>query len=112
MGTAAGFEPVDFPPEQCSKRHRNPLLNLSTVFRDAAVDLVGKHMIDSPVVARDYHSRVAERVADTGLAICKCDIRRLKSFYEVSDKTGHRIDVVRNGQCFSSKRIPALRNRQ
>ena len=39
------------------------LLDHSTAVRDAAVDLIGKYMIDSPVVAREYYPRVAERVA-------------------------------------------------
>ena len=39
------------------------LLDHSTAVRDAAVDLIGKYMLDSPVVAREYYPRVAERVA-------------------------------------------------
>ena len=39
------------------------LLDHSPAVRDAAVDLIGKYMIDSPVVAREYYPRVAERVA-------------------------------------------------
>lgn len=31
--------------------------------RDAAVDLIGKYMIDSPTVAGDYYSKIADRIA-------------------------------------------------
>lgn len=31
--------------------------------RDAAVELIGKYMIDSPEVAGDYYQKIADRIA-------------------------------------------------
>jgi hypothetical protein len=39
------------------------LLDSSPAVRDAAVDLIGKYMIDSPTVAGDYFPKIAERIA-------------------------------------------------
>lgn len=39
------------------------LLDSSPAVRDAAVELIGKYMIDSPKFATDYYSKIAERIA-------------------------------------------------
>ena len=39
------------------------LLDSSPAVRDAAVELIGKYMIESPEVAGDYYQRIAERIA-------------------------------------------------
>lgn len=39
------------------------LLDSSPAVRDAAVELIGKYMIDSPEVAGDYYQKIADRMA-------------------------------------------------
>lgn len=39
------------------------LLDSSPQVRDAAVELIGKYMIESPIVADEYYPRISERVA-------------------------------------------------
>lgn len=39
------------------------LLDNSPAVRDAAVELIGKYIIQSPEVAADYYSRIADRIA-------------------------------------------------
>jgi len=39
------------------------LLDNSPAVRDAAVELIGKYMIDSPEVAGDYYQKIADRIA-------------------------------------------------
>ena len=39
------------------------LLDSSPAVRDAAVELIGKYMIDSPEFAGDYYQKIAERIA-------------------------------------------------
>lgn len=39
------------------------LLDSSPAVRDAAVELIGKYMIDSPEFAGDYYLKIAERIA-------------------------------------------------
>ncbi|RDB15317.1 Protein rad9 [Hypsizygus marmoreus] len=70
------------------------LLDSSPAVRDAAVELIGKYMIDSPEVAGDYYSKIADRIADTGLSVRKRVIKLLKSFYSVTDDNARRIDIA------------------
>ncbi|KAF8648994.1 hypothetical protein AX16_006108 [Volvariella volvacea WC 439] len=69
------------------------LLDSSPAVRDAAVELIGKYMIDAPEVAGNYYQKIADRIADTGLAVRKRVIKLLKSYYTVTDSTTHRIDI-------------------
>ncbi|KAF6755969.1 protein rad9 [Ephemerocybe angulata] len=49
------------------------LLDSSPAVRDAAVELIGKYIIDSPEVAGDYYQKVADRMADTDDTARKID---------------------------------------
>ncbi|KAL5482593.1 SCC2 [Sanghuangporus weigelae] len=69
------------------------LLDSSPQVRDAAVELIGKYIVDSPVVAGDYYQKIAERIADTGLGVRKRVIRLLKSFYSVTNSLDRKIDT-------------------
>ncbi|KAF9806781.1 hypothetical protein IEO21_08541 [Rhodonia placenta] len=69
------------------------LLDSSSAVRDAAVELIGKYMIDSPEFAADYFSKITDRIADTGLGVRKRVIKLLKSYYLVSDDRGRRIEI-------------------
>lgn len=70
------------------------LLDSSPAVRDAAVELIGKYMIDSPEVAGDYYQKIADRIADTGLSVRKRVIKLLKSFYGVTEDNARRIDIA------------------
>ncbi|KAG5642305.1 hypothetical protein DXG03_003025 [Asterophora parasitica] len=70
------------------------LLDSSPQVRDAAVELIGKYMIDSPEVAGDYYQKIADRIADTGLGVRKRVIKLLKSFYSVTQDTSRRTDIT------------------
>lgn len=61
--------------------------------RDAAVELIGKYMIDSPKFAADYYQRIADRIADTGLGVRKRVIKLLKAYYNVTEDRNTRIDI-------------------
>lgn len=39
------------------------LLDSSPAVRDAAVELIGKYMIESPEVVGDYYAKIADRIA-------------------------------------------------
>ncbi|KAF8904085.1 hypothetical protein CPB84DRAFT_1773363 [Gymnopilus junonius] len=69
------------------------LLDSSPAVRDAAVELIGKYMIDSPEFAGDYYQKIADRMADTGLSVRKRVIKLVKSFYPITDET-KRIDIA------------------
>lgn len=69
------------------------LLDSSPAVRDAAVELIGKYIIDSPDFASDYYQRIADRIADTGLGVRKRVIKLLKAYYTVTDERNARIDI-------------------
>ncbi|KAI0051083.1 hypothetical protein FA95DRAFT_1554896 [Auriscalpium vulgare] len=69
------------------------LLDSSPAVREAAVELIGKYMVDSPEVAGDYYQRIADRIADTGLGVRKRVIKLLKSFYGITDDNKRRNDI-------------------
>lgn len=69
------------------------LLDSSPAVRDAAVELIGKYMIESPEVVGDYYSKIADRIADTGLGVRKRVIKLLKQYYGVIEDLSRRIDI-------------------
>lgn len=48
------------------------LLDSSPAVRDAAVELIGKYMIDSPEFAGNYFSKISERIAVHSLPSPRC----------------------------------------
>ncbi|KAJ7903762.1 hypothetical protein B0H14DRAFT_2666173 [Mycena olivaceomarginata] len=69
------------------------LLDNSPAVRDAAVELIGKYMIESPEVAGDYYHKIADRMADTGLSVRKRVIKLLKAYYAVVDDNDRKTDI-------------------
>ncbi|KAH9924608.1 uncharacterized protein BXZ73DRAFT_50340 [Epithele typhae] len=69
------------------------LLDSSPAVRDAAVELIGKYIVDSPKFAADYYQKIAERIADTGLGVRKRVIKLLKSYCNVTEDRSTRIDI-------------------
>lgn len=84
------------------------LLDSSPAVRDAAVELIGKYMIESPEVAGEYYQKIAERIAvcriifsapnskylqDTGLGVRKRVIKLLRAFHGITDDIKRRTDI-------------------
>ncbi|OBZ71396.1 Protein rad9 [Grifola frondosa] len=69
------------------------LLDSFSAVRDAAVELIGKYMIDSPKFASNYYQKIADRIADTGLGVRKRVIKLLKAVYNVTDDRSRRVDI-------------------
>ncbi|KAF9964489.1 Sister chromatid cohesion protein 2, partial [Mortierella alpina] len=66
------------------------LQDQSPSVRDAAIDLVGKYMLQDALIRKAYYEIVSDRISDTGLNVRKRVLRLLKDmFYEVDN-------VVRN----------------
>ncbi|KAG2144172.1 uncharacterized protein EDB93DRAFT_1154179 [Suillus bovinus] len=70
------------------------LLDSSPAVRDAAVELIGKYMIESPEVVGDYYTKIADRIADTGLGVRKRVIKLLKQCYAGTEDLSRRIDIA------------------
>ncbi|KAF9950107.1 Sister chromatid cohesion protein 2 [Mortierella alpina] len=62
------------------------LQDQSPSVRDAAIDLVGKYMLQDATIRKAYYEIVSDRISDTGLNVRKRVLRLLKDmFYEVDD---------------------------
>ncbi|KAG9095820.1 Sister chromatid cohesion protein 2 [Ceratobasidium sp. UAMH 11750] len=69
------------------------LMDSSPAVRDAAVELIGKYLVLSPELVDDYYPQIANRIADTGLAVRKRVIKLLKSLYSLTDNVARRVDI-------------------
>ncbi|KAG9101090.1 Sister chromatid cohesion protein 2 [Ceratobasidium sp. 370] len=69
------------------------LMDSSPAVRDAAVELIGKYLVLSPELVDDYYPQIANRIADTGLAVRKRVIKLLKSLYSLTDDVARRVDI-------------------
>ncbi|KAG8738993.1 Sister chromatid cohesion protein 2 [Ceratobasidium sp. 414] len=69
------------------------LMDSSPAVRDAAVELIGKYLVLSPELVDDYYPQIANRIADTGLAVRKRVIKLLKSLYNLTDNVTRRVDI-------------------
>ncbi|KAG8798144.1 Sister chromatid cohesion protein 2, partial [Serendipita sp. 400] len=69
------------------------LLDNSPAVRDAAVELIGKYVVQQPQVADIYYEKVADRILDTGLGVRKRVIKLLKIFYTSTGDVSRRVDI-------------------
>ncbi|KAG9047126.1 Sister chromatid cohesion protein 2 [Serendipita sp. 407] len=69
------------------------LLDNSPAVRDAAVELIGKYVVQQPQVADIYYEKVADRILDTGLGVRKRVIKLLKVFYTSTGDVSRRVDI-------------------
>lgn len=61
--------------------------------RDAAFDLLGKHVVYDPVLAIKYLPRIGDRITDTGLSVRKRVVKLLKSIYIIVQDPSARADI-------------------
>ncbi|KAJ7644375.1 hypothetical protein FB45DRAFT_897682 [Roridomyces roridus] len=94
LGQIVTSDPTILAEPNVRRAIESHLLDSSPAVRDAAVELIGKYMIDSPEVAGDYYNKIADRMADTGLSVRKRVIKLLKSFYAVTDDNERKIDIA------------------
>lgn len=57
----------------------------SPAVREAAIDLVAKHIASDPILGKEYYEVMRARINDTGLGVRKRVIRLLKDIYSRSD---------------------------
>ncbi|KAI0088475.1 hypothetical protein BDY19DRAFT_165528 [Irpex rosettiformis] len=69
------------------------LLDSSSAVRDAAVELIGKYIIESPQLADKYYKQVADRIQDTGLGVRKRVLKLFKTLYGATNDRMRRIDM-------------------
>ncbi|TFK52693.1 hypothetical protein OE88DRAFT_1628274 [Heliocybe sulcata] len=93
LGQIVTSDPTILSSDNVRRAIESHLLDSSPAVRDAAVELIGKYMVDSPEVAGDYYQKIADRIADTGLGVRKRVIKLLKAFYSVTDNLSRRVDI-------------------
>lgn len=93
LGQIVTSDPTILSTANVRRGIESHLLDSSPAVRDAAVELIGKYMIDSPEVAGNYFQKIADRIADTGLGVRKRVIKLLKSYYGVIDDSERRTDI-------------------
>jgi cohesin loading factor subunit SCC2 len=57
----------------------------SPAVREAAIDLVAKHIASDPILGKEYYEVMRARINDTGLGVRKRVIKLLKDIYSRSD---------------------------
>ncbi|KAJ7246366.1 hypothetical protein C8J57DRAFT_1675032 [Mycena rebaudengoi] len=93
LGQIVTSDPTILAEANVRRAIESHLMDSSPAVRDAAVELIGKYMIDSPEVAGDYYNKIADRMADTGLSVRKRVIKLLKAFYAVTDDNARKVDI-------------------
>ncbi|KZT19995.1 ARM repeat-containing protein [Neolentinus lepideus HHB14362 ss-1] len=93
LGQIVTSDPTILSSDNVRRAIESHLLDSSPAVRDAAVELIGKYMVDSPEVAGNYYQKIADRIADTGLGVRKRVIKLLKAFYGVVDDLPRRVDI-------------------
>ena len=71
----------------------NRLEDPSPSVREAAVELLGKYVVQKPNVAADYYEPLVKRIYDTGLGVRKRVIKLLKGIFGNIDRKDIRVDV-------------------
>ncbi|KIJ54752.1 hypothetical protein M422DRAFT_775001 [Sphaerobolus stellatus SS14] len=93
LGQIVTADPGILKSANVRKAIETHLLDSSPQVRDAAVELIGKYVNTIPEVADNYYAQIAERIADTGLAVRKRVIKLLRTFYSVSSEHERRVDI-------------------
>ncbi|KAG0278785.1 Sister chromatid cohesion protein 2 [Linnemannia exigua] len=69
------------------------LQDQSPSVRDAAIELVGKYMLQDAAIRKAYYEIVSDRISDTGLNVRKRVLRLLKDMFHKADDPEMRNDI-------------------
>ncbi|KZP01340.1 hypothetical protein CALVIDRAFT_492971 [Calocera viscosa TUFC12733] len=69
------------------------LVDSSSAVREAAIELIGKYIVQESAVAGEYYMKLSERMADTGLGVRKRVMKLLRSLYDVTSDISRRADI-------------------
>lgn len=81
LGQVVTIDPSALSSPNVRRAIESHLLDNSPAVRDAAVELIGKYMLESKEVADMYFQKIADRVADTGVGVRKRVLKLLKALY-------------------------------
>ncbi|WVQ82810.1 hypothetical protein IAT38_004942 [Cryptococcus sp. DSM 104549] len=69
------------------------LSDASPAVRDAAVELVGKYLVQKPKLAMEYYPHIAQRTMDTGLSVRKRVIKLLRGIFSTTGQRSIQVDI-------------------
>ncbi|WVO15130.1 hypothetical protein L204_102774 [Cryptococcus depauperatus] len=69
------------------------LSDVSPGVRDAAVELIGKYLVQKPELASQYYPQIALRTMDTGLSVRKRVIKILKGIFANMEEKKMQVDI-------------------
>ncbi|WVR03096.1 hypothetical protein IAU60_000086 [Kwoniella sp. DSM 27419] len=84
-------EVLSLPHIHQALEHR--LADSSPAVRDAAVELVGKYIVQRPKLAAEYYPHIAQRTMDSGLGVRKRVIKLLRSIFGTMEMNEMKIDI-------------------
>ncbi|KAG8923468.1 Sister chromatid cohesion protein 2 [Tulasnella sp. 408] len=94
LGQIINVDPEVLKKANVKQAIENHLHDLSPAVRDAAVELVSKYIAQSSDLAQDYYPVLADRIADTSVAVRKRIIKLLKTMYETAgDDRDKQVDI-------------------
>ncbi|KZV76249.1 hypothetical protein PENSPDRAFT_646530 [Peniophora sp. CONT] len=95
LGQVVQADPSVLEAENVKQGIDHHLNDVSPQTRDAAVDLVGKYVLDSPSVLKDYFPLLIRRIIDMSPGVRKRSIKLFKSIYTATDVHAQRVDISR-----------------
>ncbi|KAK8844801.1 hypothetical protein IAR55_006651 [Kwoniella newhampshirensis] len=85
VGTVVMVDPEVLGLHQIRQALEDRLSDGSPAVRDAAVELVGKYLVQKPKLAAEYYPHIAQRVLDPGLGVRKRVIKLLRASKSLTD---------------------------
>ncbi|WVQ72222.1 hypothetical protein IAR50_001771 [Cryptococcus sp. DSM 104548] len=86
------------------------LSDASPGVRDAAVELVGKYLVQKPELVTQYYHQVASLVMDTGLSVRKRVIKILKGIFATMENRKMQVDICCRMIALVEDRDPGIKS--
>lgn len=99
IGNIVAQDPALFHEDSVRRGIESRLLDASSAVRDASVELIGKYVVNSQELARQYMPVICARIADSGLGVRRRVIKLLKVLFNVLEDESARAEICRKIVC-------------
>ncbi|WVQ94119.1 hypothetical protein IAU59_001197 [Kwoniella sp. CBS 9459] len=93
IGAVLIVDPEVLGSPQIQQALEDRLADPSPAVRDAAVELIGKYIVQRPKLAAEYYPHIAQRTMDAGLGVRKRVIKLLRGIFATMEMKDIRIDI-------------------
>ncbi|KAH8915687.1 ARM repeat-containing protein [Atractiella rhizophila] len=93
LAQIVAVDPELFVQPNVRKTIESRVKDSSPAVRDAAIELVGKYIVQKPELSQQYLALISERIADTGLSVRKRVVKLLKTLYIQLPTTETRAEI-------------------